>query len=822
MANNEVWVKIRADVAEFIKQMRTVSDSVDGMSKKITATGARMGGRLFPQLSGGELATLTAAGNKINSTVDAISGAVVRGVGLATGAVTGFTAAAMSIGGGFEQQMTAVKTVAGASAADLGAMTKRARELGAALPVTAKDVAGAMYSMASSGLKAKDIITSVADVVNTAVAHNYGVQESADLIISTMKSFGLQAKDAAKITDVFTNAVNNSMLNMDKLSYAMRYVGPVASGLGLSLEEVVAAMEALADRGMRGEQIGTSLREIMTALVKPSTEAGKALERLGVQAYDTATGKLRPLQKVFTDLKNAGMTMKDAATIFGTEGSTGAAVLAATAGSLQNYQNKLKALGATQAQVSEQQKTFSNIMKGVRSEIEELFITAFDGIKDKAKNMGDAVKGTISTFNTWAKSTNIIGRSINAFFNGLGGQIGTVDDFKTALGQINVAGVVTKFNQLGQSIRTAATAISEIIGVIPWEWILNHLKAISIAFATVWATDKAVRFAADLHTVGKGVDQLLDKLTGGKGLTAALGGLMALMGNPVIAGLVAAVAGLAVAFGVAKHNANIQKEADASNEASKRLLQTAELYAAAVKGNKEALDLLPDKYRAMAEAAIKAKEAQSGLTAEAQKLPTIPLDIVTENLKVMAHQAYTTGADMYQYIVERIRKLPAAVQGSIRGDMLAGLVLQWQEEFKTAGEKSGADYANGVKKGITTAFYTNKIKIIEDAIKGGFLGNGQLKQANALINQLGQGLKSFTGSNIAGEFAGMNISNGLMAGLKRSAESGALTGNGLQQTKTGQVTVYMNGKMYFKTDEDVKRIGKQIGTSIMTSMYPSY
>jgi TP901 family phage tail tape measure protein len=66
----------------------------------------------------------------------------------------------------------------------------------------------------------------------------------------------------------------------------MKYAGPVASKLGISLEEAAGMAGILANNGLRGSDAGTAMRASLARLASPTAGAAKALKQLGVSVSD--------------------------------------------------------------------------------------------------------------------------------------------------------------------------------------------------------------------------------------------------------------------------------------------------------------------------------------------------------------------------------------------------------------------------------------------------------------------------------------------------------------------------------------------------------
>ena len=302
---------------------------------------------------------------------------------------------ALAIGGGFEAQMTAVKVISGATQEELDAMTKKAREMGATLPITAKDAAMAFTVLAQRGTSVKDMLASVTDVSNLAISQGISMGAAADILGSTLTNFGMSINDAAKVTAIFNNASNQSALNMGKLTEALKYVGPVAGSVGMSLTEVMAAMEALANSGLSGEMIGTGLARVITKIATKT-------EIMGVQTK-YANGELQSLADLFSKLKDKGFSLAEANKEFGARGLLPALNLMKQSDALKENEERLKNWGSTQAAVAEKSKTFTNNMAALRSAIEEIHIEIFDQIKDKAKASVSGLTGLVRALSEWLR-----------------------------------------------------------------------------------------------------------------------------------------------------------------------------------------------------------------------------------------------------------------------------------------------------------------------------------------------------------------------------------------------------------------------------------
>ena len=400
------------------------------------------------------------------------------------------------LGGGFEAQMTSVKVITGATADELDELTKKAREMGAALPISAKDAATAMTLLAQRGTSVKDILATVEDVSNLAISQGVDMGTAADMLGTTLTNFGISVENASKVTAIFNNASNQSAMNISKMVEALKYVGPTAGSVGMELTEAMSAMEALANAGLTGEMIGTGLTGVLTKLASKT-------EILGVSTQE-ANGKLRPLADIFSELQAKGFSLSEATAVFGARGRLAALNLAKQSASLKENEERLKSWGSTQAAVDEKAKTFTNTMAAFSSAVEELHIEIFEQIKVQSKDAVGAVTELTRSFSKWLEETKLAQKILEGFMEGLGLEIPNGNDFRQFLDELDVDMIVEKFKGFGVALTDLVNAIIRVKDVIeaPLEFIIEHMEAFATVTFWGWIFDKALAIPAALMRLG--------------------------------------------------------------------------------------------------------------------------------------------------------------------------------------------------------------------------------------------------------------------------------------------------------------------------------
>ena len=85
--------------------------------------------------------------------------------------------------------------------------------------------------------------------------------EATDVATNVMSAYGYEADEMASVTDTLTATVSNHNQTMPGMAEAMSTVAPIASSLGIGLEETSAAIGQMGDVGIQGERAGTGSEE---------------------------------------------------------------------------------------------------------------------------------------------------------------------------------------------------------------------------------------------------------------------------------------------------------------------------------------------------------------------------------------------------------------------------------------------------------------------------------------------------------------------------------------------------------------------------------
>lgn len=278
------------------------------------------------------------------------------------------------------------------------ALRAQALKLGSETQFTASDAASGQSFLAMAGFTPQAIQAALPGVLNMALAGGVELGETADIGSNILTQFNLTADQMDRVGDTLTAAFTRTNTDLRALGETMKYTGPVAAKLGISLEEAAAMAGMLANNGLRGSDAGTAMRASLSRLASPPKAAADALKELGVSVAD-ARGKMRPMEDVLLDLYKA--TQKygqvDQVSFFkdiaGEEAFVGLQTLVAAAGSGE-LQKLTRELQGARGEADRVAKVMADNLDGDLKNLD----SAWEGLRIR---ISDLVDGPLRSVTQW-------------------------------------------------------------------------------------------------------------------------------------------------------------------------------------------------------------------------------------------------------------------------------------------------------------------------------------------------------------------------------------------------------------------------------------
>ncbi|HCM64371.1 MAG TPA: phage tail tape measure protein [Morganella sp. (in: Bacteria)] len=291
------------------------------------------------------------------------------------------------------------------------ALREQARDLGATTAFTANEVAQGQSFYAMAGFKPEQIQNAMKGTLSMSLAGDIDLATTADIGSNILTGFKLNSDEMNRVSDTLVATFTRSNTNLNMLGDTMKYVAPVASGLGVDLETAAVAAGKLGDAGIQGSMAGTGLRSILGRLAEPPKQAADALEQLSIKTRD-AKGNLRALPDILTELdkKTKKMGTAERAGFFkhiaGEEAFSALSVLVEQAGKgdLQKMIAEVKAAkGEAQKVADTMTDNLDGDLKNLTSAWEDVGIQIFGGVDSPLRDIAKSITDIISKVGDWTK-----------------------------------------------------------------------------------------------------------------------------------------------------------------------------------------------------------------------------------------------------------------------------------------------------------------------------------------------------------------------------------------------------------------------------------
>jgi len=196
---------------------------------------------------------------------------------------------AFSVIKNFDKATADLAATLGKSRKEIQLLTDDAKRLGAITKYTASEISGLQKELGKLGFSQTEILNSTEAISSLASAVDTDLSNAAAIAGTTLRAFGLDASEMGRVVDVMAKSFTSSALDITKYKESIKYVAPIAAAANVSLEQTTALLGILADNGISGSQAGTSLRRIMTDIVKtgkPFNEGLRDIVKNGISVKD--------------------------------------------------------------------------------------------------------------------------------------------------------------------------------------------------------------------------------------------------------------------------------------------------------------------------------------------------------------------------------------------------------------------------------------------------------------------------------------------------------------------------------------------------------
>ena len=379
----------------------------------------------------------------------------------------------------FDQSMATVRGTAQATTREFRILRKQAADLGRTTRFTAVQAAEGQLFLARAGFKVNEIFQALPGTLRLAQATQIEIGRSANIVTNIMSAFGVEVSETSRFVDVLAKATAYSNTNIEQLSEAMKFIGPISNLLNISLEETGAFIGILGDNGIPATLAGAGLRRSFLRLVRPTGEVRDTIKQLGL-TLDDINIVTNGATEVMERFANANLTAEQAVKIFGVRGIGVASILQNNIRNIRELnQQLLDSAGFSNNLAQIMDATLSGAALRALSATQGLVIAFLDS-DNRASTLSD-------TLDSVARSINRVTDNIDTFGPIISNALGFLVLFRLASTQaaIGLASIASSFLVFGSSAGIARSVGATTRSILGFSAATGGAAAVGLSFSNV-------------------------------------------------------------------------------------------------------------------------------------------------------------------------------------------------------------------------------------------------------------------------------------------------------------------------------------------------
>lgn len=468
----------------------------------------------------------------INEKIEQNNEAIAKTKSQLTGVVGAVAAVGTAIYAGpvkkaaeFEEQMSGVQAISGATTEEITKLSQKAKEMGATTKFTATEAGQAMEYMAMAGWKTEDMLGGIEGIMNLAAASGEELAGVSDIVTDALTAFGLSASDAGHFSDVLAQASSNANTNVSMMGSTFQKVAPVAGALGYSVEDVSLGIGLMANASIKAETAGTSLKTALSNMAKPTKQQAEYMNKYGISLTKT-DGTMKTFGEVVENLRESlgGLSETEqvaaATAIFGKESFAG--MLAIVNASTQDYEKLTKAVYDCEGAAKEMAEIKLDNLNGSIT----LAQSAFDALQVE---LGELL---LPTLTQGIKAFTSITEKVTTFVRENPEAVKTIGKVAVALAGLKIGGLVAKLGFL--EVKGGVLQVQKAFTLIKGLGMNNYLSSLTGGFLNFKNIGKGILgYFTSVKNAAGGVGTALGGVLSNSTLFTKIGGFFGGIGGKI-------------------------------------------------------------------------------------------------------------------------------------------------------------------------------------------------------------------------------------------------------------------------------------------------
>lgn len=334
---------------------------------------------------------------KTGANIEKIGGKLSLGI---TAPLTALGTMAISTANSFEDAMAKVSTIADTNSKSMAVLKEEILALSNNTGVAFAELAEAQYQAISAGVDTAQSVKFVETAVKAAKGGFTDTTTAIDGLTTVLNAYGMTADQVTDISNQMMLAQNFGKTSFGEMAQSLGNVIPTAAQLGVTTEELFSSIATLTKQGIGTSEAITGLKAAMSNIIKPSTEAVKLADQLGI-SFNSAHLESVGFAKFMDEIAQAtGGSTEMMGKLFGSTEALNT-MLVLTGKGASDFENVLSQMGETTGltdsafnamQTSSQRFNIAlNKIKNSMIQFGELLLPVFEKVTDMIGRVGDAL-----------------------------------------------------------------------------------------------------------------------------------------------------------------------------------------------------------------------------------------------------------------------------------------------------------------------------------------------------------------------------------------------------------------------------------------------
>lgn len=369
----------------------------------------------------------------LNKGITAMKNTVAAGSAAIVALVAAMSTAVISLGSEFEQANAKASTLFGDAQVDMAQYQGKMLELSNKTGLAASELGNTMYDALSAGIPASDDMSESLGFLEKnsklAKAGFTDINTATTATAKVLNAYKMDVSETDRIHKVLMQTQNKGITTVNELGSVLSQVTPTASAMGVSFEQVGAALAGMTAQGTPTAQATTQLNQLIAELGKNGTQANKAMMKMyeemgyGKKSFKELMDEGVTLVDIIVDMEGyAADNKKSLIDMFGSL-EAGKAALSMAGDNAQTFVNNLEAMETQTDVVGEAYDkvtdTFKEKSKMVINSLENVGIQAYSKFEEPLKGAMDSAQESINELSRDMENGKL-GESVDKIAEGFG------------------------------------------------------------------------------------------------------------------------------------------------------------------------------------------------------------------------------------------------------------------------------------------------------------------------------------------------------------------------------------------------------------------